>query len=84
MSKVLRLLFAMTFLPRFTLRLLGAMTVKRILIAIPILLLAVLAFNTMVVALVWNVVGIHGVLGAGAFSFLQCVVLGGVLMCFGV
>jgi hypothetical protein len=84
MSKVLKLLFAMTFVPRVLLRLLNGMTVKRILIAIAVLVLAVLTFNSVVIALVWNVVGIHSVLGAGTLSLSQCVVVGALLMCLGV
>jgi hypothetical protein len=83
MSKALKFLFPMMFVLKFTMRLFGAMTVKRLLLAIPVILLTVLAFNTMAIALVWNVVGIHSVLGAGTLSFTQCVVLGALLMCFG-
>jgi hypothetical protein len=84
MSKVLKLLFAMTFVLRFLLRLLSGMTVKRVLIVIAVLLLGVLTFNTVVIALVWNVIGIHSVLGAGTLSLAQCVVVGALLMCLGV
>src|SRR5579862_8198897 len=84
MSKTLKFLFPMTFVLKFAMRLLETMTVRRLLLAIVVILLAILAFNTIAVALVWNVAGIHHVLGAGTLSFVQCVVIGALLMCFGV
>lgn len=48
-----------------------------------LLILAVLTFNTALVALVWNVIGLHSLFGLGTLSFVQCIGFGFVLMLFG-
>lgn len=79
------------FATRRVSRLHGGMSLKRLLIAgliaqlvLPvILLLLIAAFNAVVVALVWNG-GVRRLSGVAPLSFVPCMVIGCLLLCFGV